>query len=107
MFSVRVANCGCSPSLTSLIDGLMCVLQHRKSRNGTRAIVNLSIAVTGNLPGIFDAVWKVSGNDIPIVASAGNGHSTLNFDACKVEPAGYKGVVTIGATDMDDKSIVC
>ena len=105
LFSVRVANCGGSASLASLIDGLMCVLQHRKRRNGTRAIVNLSIAGTGNVPSLFDAVWKVLENDIPIIASAGNGHSALNFDACKVVPAGYKGVVTVGATDMDDNAL--
>ena len=44
-------------------------------------------------------------SDIPIIATGGNGHRTVNFDACQVVPAGYKGVITVGITDMDDNAV--
>ena len=106
LFSVRVANCRGRASEASLLDGLMCVLKHRKSRNGTRAVVNISLAGIANFSTLSDAVWKILENNIPIIASAGNGrHQTANFDACKLAPAGYRGVITVGATDMDDNAV--
>ena len=105
LFSVRVANCRGKASEASLLDGLMCVREHRKSRNETRAIVNLAIAGTVNLQSLFGAVWRVLESNIPIIAGAGNGNPEVNYDACKVYPAGYKGVITVGATDMDDNAL--
>jgi len=102
LFSVRVANCVGRASAVSLLDGLMCVHEHRKGRNGTRAIVNLSLAGTVKLHG---AVWRVLRSNIPIIAGAGNGNPEVEYDACKVYPAGYKGIITVGATDMDDNSL--
>ena len=105
LFSVRVANCRGRASEASLLDGLMCVLKHRKSRNGTRAVINISLAGMANLSSLSDAVWKILEKNIPIIAGAGNGHRRVNFDACKLVPAGYKGVITVGATDMDDNAV--
>ena len=105
LFSVRVANCRGTASIASILDGLMCVVDHRTSRNRTSAIVNLSLAGTEYLQGVFDAVWKLLKSNISIIASAGNGHSAVNFDACKVKPAGYKGIITVSATDMDDNAL--
>ena len=105
LFSVRVANCGGRASQVSIFDGLMCVLDHRKSRNGTRAVVNLSLGGIVDLQGLFGAVWRVLESNIPIIAGAGNGNPEVNYDACKAYPAGYKGVITVGATDMDDNAL--
>ena len=44
LFSVRIANCEGIASEASLLDGLMCVHEHMKSRKETRAIINLSLA---------------------------------------------------------------
>jgi len=105
LFSIRVANCAGRASAVSLLDGLMCVREHRKSRNGTRAIVNLSLAGIVKLQVFFGAVWRVLESNIPIIAGAGNENPEVEYDACKVYPAGYRGVITVGATDMDDNSL--
>jgi len=46
LFSVRVANCLGHASEASVLDGLMCVREHRKSRNGRKVTINLSLAST-------------------------------------------------------------
>ena len=33
------------------------------------------------------------------------GYQTVNFYDCKVVPAGYKGIITVDVTDMDDNAV--
>ncbi|XP_065902292.1 subtilisin DY-like [Dysidea avara] len=110
LFSVRVARCEGDASEASLIDGLMCVLQHRKGRNGTRAVVNLSFTTDRDSQGITDAINKVLENDIIFIAAAGNGRNsrirTPNYNSCLVYPAGHSGVIAVAATDMDDNALM-
>ena len=86
----------------------MCVVKHRQSRNGTRAIINLSIAGLGTTKAINDALQLALDNDIIITAAAGNGEwfRSINYDSCKVYPAAYPGVITVGATDMHDNALM-
>lgn len=109
LFSVRILDCGLTTTEETLIDGLMCVIEHRKSRNGTRAIINLAIAGKQTTPGVTEALQLALNNSIIIVSSSGNGRykfRSVNYDSCKVYPAGHKGVVNVGATDIDDNALM-
>ncbi|XP_065902075.1 extracellular serine proteinase-like [Dysidea avara] len=109
LFSVRVANCRGRASEASLLDGLMCVREHRKSRNGTRAIINMSLAGSAIMESVSKFVKGLIADGVVITASAGNGRDgfrKLNYDSCKVYPAGYNGVINVAATDMDDNALM-
>ena len=109
LFSVRVANCLGIASEASLLDGLMCVREHRKHRNGTHTIINLSIAGTNIMPSVSKFVKELIADGVVVIASAGNGRDDfkkLNYDSCKVYPAGYNGVINVAATDMNDNALM-
>ena len=109
LFSVRVLDCNLIATETTVMDGLMCVVNHRKLRNGTRAIINLSLARTGTTEGINKALQAAIDNDIIITASAGNGKdqfSSVDYSACSVYPAAYPGVINVGATDMHNNALM-
>ena len=109
LFSVRIANCSGRASEVSLLDGLMCVREHRKSRKGTRAIVNLSLAGSAMMDSVRKFINELIADGVVVTASAGNGRDDfkkLNYDSCRVYPAGYNGVINVGATDMDDNALM-
>jgi len=110
LFSVRVADCGGVASEASLLDGLMCVYQHRKSRNRTRAIINLSLAGAEIMDSVSLFVKELIADGVIITASAGNGDhddfKKLNYNSCYVYPAGYDGVINVASTDMDDNALM-
>ena len=91
----------------------MCGVKHRQSRNKTCAIINLSITGLHTTKAINDTLQLALDNDI-ITAAAGNGidspldpFRSINYDSCKVYPAGYPGVINVGATDMHDNALMC
>ncbi|XP_065908843.1 extracellular serine proteinase-like [Dysidea avara] len=109
LFSVRVANCRGIASAASIVDGLMCVRNHRKSRNGTRAIVNLSLIANQTLAGVDTLIRELITDGVAVTAAAGNGGDSftkLNYDSCKAYPAGYNGVINVATTDMDDNALM-
>ena len=109
LFSVRVADCEGIASEASLLDGLMCVHEHKKNRNGTRAIINLSLAGSAIMNSVSLFVKQLIADGVVVTASAGNGHDDfrkLNYDSCRVYPAGYNGVINVAATDMDDNALM-
>ena len=113
LFSVRILDCERRASESSLVQGLVCVVKHRESRNGTRAIINLSIAGLHTTKAINDALQLALDNDIIITAAAGNGKDSprdqfrsINYDSCKVYPASYPGVINVGATDIHDNALM-
>ena len=110
LFSVRIANCSGLSSEATLLDGLMCVCEHRKSRNGTRAIINMSLAGTNIMYSVRKLVKELIADGVVVTASAGNGNRDdfreLNYDSCKVYPAGYNGVINVAATDMNDNALM-
>ena len=113
LFSVRILDCNLRASIASLIQGLVCVINHCETRNETRAIINLSIAGLHTTKEINDTLQLALDNDIIITAGAGNGghilrdpFRSINYDSCKVYPAGYPGVITVGATDMHDNALM-
>jgi len=107
--TLRVANRRDRFSEASLLDGLMCVREHRKSRNGTRAIINLSLAGGAIMDSVSLLVKELIADGVVVTASAGNGRDDfgkLNYDSCRVYPAGYNGVINVAATDMDDNALM-
>ena len=110
LFSVRILNCGLRGTEASLTQGLQFVVNHTKSRNGTRAVINLSISGT-HLPLCINRSLQLAlDNDIIIVASAGNGDVNrfrlVSYDSCKVYPAGYPGVISVGATNVHNNALM-
>jgi len=110
LFSVRVANCGGRASEASLLDGLMCVHEHRKSRNRTRAIINPFLADSSVMDSVNKFVKKLIAEGAIVIAAAGNGDFNdfreVNYDSCKVYPAGYKGIINVAATDMHENALM-
>ena len=109
LFSVRILNCGLRATEASLLHGLMCVVNHRKHRNGTRAVINLSISGTQSSLAVNRSLEQALDNDIIIIASAGNGNTTfrsVSYDSCKAYPAGYPGVINVGATDIHNNALM-
>jgi len=88
----------------------MCVREHRKSRNETRAIINISLAGTEIMESVSLFVKELIADGVVVIASAGNGNREdfrkLNFNSCEVYPAGYTGVINVAATDMDDNALM-
>ena len=85
----------------------MCGVKHRQSRNKICVIINLSIAGLHTTKAVNDTLQLALDNDIIITAAAGNGIDSpldpvrsINYDSCKVYPAGYPGVISVGATDI-------
>ena len=109
IFSVRILDCTLKGTEASLLHGLMCVINHRKSRNGTRAIINLSVAGIQTSLAVNKSLQLALDNDIIITASAGNGNDQfrlVSYDSCKAYPAGYPGVINVGATDIHDDALM-
>ena len=110
LFSVRVANCRGRASEASLLDGLMCVHEHRKGRNGTRTIIHISLAETERMNCVEKFVKELIADGVVVTASAGNGNRDdfrrVNYDSCRVYPASYMGVINVAATDMNDNALM-
>ena len=109
LFSVRVLNCALKATEASIMHGLMCVVNHSKSRNGTRAVINLSVAGAETSLAINKSLQLVLDNNIIITASAGNGDSDFrytSYNSCKAYPAGYPGIINVGATDIHDNALM-
>ena len=109
LFSVRVLNCTGAATDVTIIEGLTQVVEHRKKRKDTRAVINLSLATTGSQVGMDRALQNALDNNITIVAAAGNGKwefASINYNSCKAYPASYPGVVNVGATDMHDNALM-
>ena len=109
LFSVRILNCGLQATEASLLDGIMCVINHRKTRNETRAVINLSIAGSQTSLAVNRSLEEALENDIIITASAGTGNTDfrlLAYNSCKAYPAGYPGVINVGATDIHDNALM-
>ena len=109
IFSVRILDCALKGSEASLLHGLMCVINHSRNRNGTRAIINLSVAGIQTSLAVNKSLQLALDNDIIITASAGNGNDQfrlVSYDSCKAYPAGYPGVINVGATDIHDDALM-
>ena len=109
LFSVRILNCLLYGTEVSFLHGLQCVINHRKNRNGTRAIINLSVAGIGSSLAINESLQLALDSGIIITASAGNGNDKfrlLSYNSCKAYPANYPGIINVGSTDQQDNALM-
>ena len=105
LFPIRVLNCGHNGSLTAIVRGLECMLEHHATRNGRPAIVNLSLFGRKNKL-MKRAVDKIIEGGVSVVALSGNIEQVRNTamwltrDACRVSPGSIRGVITVAATKL-------
>lgn len=95
LHSVRVLNCNIVGNIADVLAGMMWVSDNIE----LPAVVNMSVATYDST--IYNhTVENMVEKGIPIVIAAGNDN---RFDSCDVSPAGADGVITVGATDINDE----
>ncbi|KAK2162130.1 hypothetical protein LSH36_103g04031 [Paralvinella palmiformis] len=67
---------------------------------GDRSVVSMSLGGTGSEESILNAVDALYDAGVVVVVAAGNS----NMDACNYSPAQAINALTVGATDVGDKS---
>nr|BDC16636.1 S8 family peptidase [Sicyoidochytrium minutum DNA virus] len=93
---VRALGCGGSGPTSGVVDALEQVYAD-KSVPGNKKVVNLSVN-GGRSTFMERAIEKLRSDGTVVVAAAGN----ANQDACRYAPGGYKGCVTVAATDRNN-----
>ncbi|MFE3828834.1 S8 family peptidase [Streptomyces sp. NPDC059092] len=94
LVSVRVLGCDGSGSWAGVIAGFDWVAKNAKQP----AVMNASIGGSKSTA-VNAAVNSVANSGVPPVVAAGN----ENQNACDVSPAGASKVITVGATDREDR----
>ena len=108
LFSVRILDCASKGTGVSFLLGLNFAINHSKTRNATRAIINLSFAGVGSSRAINESLKLALKSGIIITASAGNGDKfrPVHYDSCKAYPANYSGIISVGSTDIHDNALL-
>jgi len=99
LWAGRVVNCNGGGQVSMAIAAVDWV-----TANGLRpAVVNMSLGY-GDVQSLRDAVENSIGAGVNYAVSAGNGSWPRGIpqDACKQSPAGAKGAITLGATNLND-----
>lgn len=94
LHSVRVLDCNIVRGHAEVLAGLLWIGENV----AFPAVVNVSVAVYSN-PIYNHTVETLIAQGIVVVAAAGNDY---RHDACDVSPASANGVITVGATDVND-----
>ena len=105
LLPIRVLNCAHNGTVTAIVRGLECMMEHHATRNGRPAVVNLSLF--GRKSKLMKrAVDKVIEGGVSVVALSGNIESYRNSamwltrDACRVSPSSIHGVITVAASKL-------
>ena len=106
LFPIRVLKCDRNGTLTSLVRGLECMMEHHATRGGRPAVINLSLF--GRKSKLMKrAVDQIIEGGVSVVALSGNinydRHSAtwLTKDSCRVSPGSIHGVITVAASKTD------
>ena len=103
LYSVRVLDCYKRGTLSTLIQGLECVLNKANNRSHRRAVVNLSLYGSKEERSIERAVWNLMNQGVTVVTISGNIENKVT-DSCKYTPSNIPGLITVAATDKRNSS---
>lgn len=90
---IRVLDCNGVGDTSTVVDGINWILKNHPA--GTPGIVNMSFGGDKDVD-VDGATELLVNSGFLVVAAAGNSNS----DSCYISPAGAKGVITVGATDI-------
>jgi|CXWL01.1.fsa_nt_gi subtilisin len=92
LYSVKVLDKNGSGNMSDIIDGLVWAVKNRMD------VVNMSLGAPIDSDALKAAVRKASGSGgVIIVAAAGNSGAAVSY------PGAYDDVITVGASDFEDK----
>ena len=99
IYAGRVANCSGGGNASMAIAGMDWI-----RANGLKpAVVNMSLGY-GDLQSVRDAATNLVQAGFVVVAAAGNGNfQGTPLNACNESPGGASTVITVGATDVNDR----
>ena len=91
LYSVKVLDKTGNGNMSDVVDGLVWATKNRMD------VVNMSLGAPEGSDALRLAVRKASGSGVIIVAAAGNSGAAVSF------PGAYDDVITVAASDFDDK----
>ncbi|KAI8048025.1 peptidase S8/S53 domain-containing protein [Syncephalis plumigaleata] len=103
VISVKVYRKKGDQTTSDVVNGLKWVLQQHQSSSNKKTIVNMSSGAPYDQV-LNNAVEQLTAAGITVVTSAGNsGEQNVPFDSCNHSPSSAASVISVGATDKDDK----
>jgi subtilisin family serine protease len=99
-FSLKVLGCGGSGSYSAVLQALEWALKDFSARSNKNVFSVINMSLGGGYSPMFDDIFKnLVSQGILVVVAAGN----ENSDACNTSPAGNKNVLTVAASDRNDR----
>lgn len=98
LVAVKVADCRGAGSLSNLLSGVDWLVKDAAKAPGTPAVANMSMGGARSTA-LDSAVRRAVASGITFTVSAGN----ENADACAESPSAVPQVITVGATDAEDR----
>ncbi|RKP27247.1 peptidase S8/S53 domain-containing protein, partial [Syncephalis pseudoplumigaleata] len=103
VISVKVYRKRGDQTTDDVISGLKWVLQQHQSSRNKKTVVNMSSGAPYNQV-LNKAVEQLTAAGITVVTSAGNsGEQNVPFDSCQHSPSSAASVISVGATDRNDR----
>jgi cerevisin len=103
IISVKIYRKQGDQSMNDFLQGISWVLEDYRKRGNKKAIINISSGAPYDQT-LNNAVQQLVNAGIIVVTSAGNsGEQNVPFDSCQHSPSSASGVISVGATDREDK----
>ncbi|KAI9099894.1 peptidase S8/S53 domain-containing protein [Phlyctochytrium arcticum] len=99
IIAVKVLDNDGQALISQVIKGVEWVLQQIRARPTRRAVINMSLGGGGKSALLNNVISQAVQLDVPVAAAAGNN----NTDACLTSPGDSEFVLTVGASDENDR----